>query len=230
MTASCEVPLTKTEIQLGVYISLGGDPSQGCERILLNVCRRCGPIIEEVEGYIQFVHFTAHEYARIPRSTRWFWLINSCRYLLASLGNRSQYLNEAETHGDISLMSLNYLNSSCFDTDLSEAEFHGYIIRGTFVLENYVATYWISHLKKSEYAHSRARIQLAAETLIMSRQNPLFAAFAPSDNDISDFQFIGDFCYDVATAFGFCKMRKRDLCFSDGKSNRALVSRHDTAS
>lgn len=63
MTASCEVPLTKTEIQLGVFLSLGGDPSQGCERLLLNICKQCGPIIEEVDGYIQFVHFTAHEYA-----------------------------------------------------------------------------------------------------------------------------------------------------------------------
>lgn len=62
MIASCEVPLTKTEVQLGVYISLGGDPLQGCERLLMNICRRCGPIIEEVDGYIQFVHFTAYEY------------------------------------------------------------------------------------------------------------------------------------------------------------------------
>lgn len=60
---SCSaVPLSKNEIQLAVLIARGGDPSQGCRSMFLNLIQRCGPIIEEVDGIIQFVHHTAQEY------------------------------------------------------------------------------------------------------------------------------------------------------------------------
>lgn len=117
----------------------------------------------------------------------------------------------------MSLISLKYLNSSCFDTEVSDAEFQGHIIKGAFVLANYVGTYWISHLKKSQLSYSLARIQLVAETLSISRQNPLFSAFSPLENEIADFRFVGAFSHDAATASRFYKMRRQDLCFSDGK-------------
>ncbi|KAM0492510.1 hypothetical protein ACHAP8_009865 [Fusarium lateritium] len=55
------VPLTSNEIQLAVFTARTGDASRGIESLFLNVNRRCGPIVEERNGYVQFVHFTVHE-------------------------------------------------------------------------------------------------------------------------------------------------------------------------
>lgn len=122
-------------------------------------------------------------------------------------------------------MSFRYLTSSCFDTELSDAEFKRRIINGAFVLENYVVTYWISHLKKSKYAYDHVvPIQMATETLSTLRRNPSFLAPSPPDNVIANFRFTGSFDYEAATAFEFYKIRKRDLCFSDGKMACILVN------
>ncbi|KAK6225175.1 nacht domain protein [Colletotrichum tabaci] len=51
MTAASEVPLSKNEIQLGVVVTRGGKVTQGCRHIFPNILRRCGPIVEEVDGY-----------------------------------------------------------------------------------------------------------------------------------------------------------------------------------
>lgn len=54
------VPVTKHEILLALRCR-SGDPTKGCQGLLLNIIQRCGPIIEEVGGYVEFVHFTAKE-------------------------------------------------------------------------------------------------------------------------------------------------------------------------
>lgn len=60
---SCSaVPLSKNEIQLAVLVARDGDPSRGCRSMFLNLIQRCGPIIEEVDGKVQFVHYTVQEY------------------------------------------------------------------------------------------------------------------------------------------------------------------------
>jgi len=56
------VPLSKNELQLAVFVGQGGAPSLGLKGLFLNILQRCGPIIEEVDGYIQFVHFSVQEY------------------------------------------------------------------------------------------------------------------------------------------------------------------------
>lgn len=43
-----------------------GDPSEGCSDLILNIFQRCGSIIEEVDGFVHFVHFTAREYVESP--------------------------------------------------------------------------------------------------------------------------------------------------------------------
>ena len=54
-------PLTIYEIEQALTISL--DDFEGNKRILanLNIVKMCGPIIEVVDEYVQFVHFTVNE-------------------------------------------------------------------------------------------------------------------------------------------------------------------------
>jgi hypothetical protein len=59
----CVVPLSKNEIQFAAYTARGRDPTKGCKGLFLNVLDRCGPIIEEIDGHLRFVHFSAREYA-----------------------------------------------------------------------------------------------------------------------------------------------------------------------
>ncbi|KAE9583425.1 hypothetical protein CGMCC3_g430 [Colletotrichum fructicola] len=127
MTAGCEVPLTKHEIRLGLLISRGGSPLQSCE-----------------DGYIQFVHFTAHEYLLGPQS--------------------DYYLNQNEIQASLSSICLKYLNSSCFNLELEDDVFRKSVLNGS---------------------------------------------------DIAFFDFMGDLCYELATASGFFKLRKSALCFTD---------------
>lgn len=54
-------PPTVKEIQSAVSISSGVNPSRGTQGSFLNVIQRCGPIIEVLNGIVQFVHFTAKE-------------------------------------------------------------------------------------------------------------------------------------------------------------------------
>jgi hypothetical protein len=55
------VPLTIQEIQQALIINL--DDREGKTRILgpLNIVKVCGPIVEVVDDYVQFVHFTVKE-------------------------------------------------------------------------------------------------------------------------------------------------------------------------
>lgn len=46
---------------MALSIANGKDPFQARRKSLLDVLRRCGPIIEIVNDRISFVHFTAKE-------------------------------------------------------------------------------------------------------------------------------------------------------------------------
>jgi hypothetical protein len=59
--ACSPTPLTVRELQYG--LSIKADDSEGRIRRLadLNVEKLCGPIVEVVDDYVQFVHFTVKE-------------------------------------------------------------------------------------------------------------------------------------------------------------------------
>lgn len=59
---SCSiVPISRNEIQAALFVARGKDPSRGRKEPLLDVVRRCGPIVEIVNDHIYFVHFSAKE-------------------------------------------------------------------------------------------------------------------------------------------------------------------------
>ena len=59
---SCSiVPVRTIEIQFALSIASDKDPFQGRRESLLNVVKRCGPILEVIDEHVYFVHFSAKE-------------------------------------------------------------------------------------------------------------------------------------------------------------------------
>jgi hypothetical protein len=56
-------PLTVQEIEQALTIRPGSYELEKKVFASPNLSRLCGPIIEIVDGYVQFVHFTVKEYA-----------------------------------------------------------------------------------------------------------------------------------------------------------------------
>lgn len=59
--ACAPLPLTLQEIEQALVVSR--EDVEGNAKVIatLNMRRICGPIVEEVDGYVQFVHFTVKE-------------------------------------------------------------------------------------------------------------------------------------------------------------------------
>ena len=57
----CPTPLTIQEMEQALTVSI--DDIEGNARVLANldIKKVCGPIVEVVEDYVQFVHFTVKE-------------------------------------------------------------------------------------------------------------------------------------------------------------------------
>lgn len=61
--ASTPVPLTIQEIQQALTINPKRKEFSGKVLVGLDLVKLCGPIVEIVDEYVQFVHFTVKEYA-----------------------------------------------------------------------------------------------------------------------------------------------------------------------
>ncbi|KAH0425605.1 nacht domain protein [Colletotrichum camelliae] len=113
----------------------------------------CGPIIEEVNGIVHFVHFSAKGYF---------------------LGDQSQgFLRLSEAHLNAALVCSTYLSFTsldpAFDTtkeksDLDEC-LSSEILSGSFVLFEYAATEWVEHVKACNVGISSLDAQKLCEEL-----------------------------------------------------------------
>ena len=63
--ACSPIPMTKQEIQYALAVKL--DDDEGKVRLIadIKVNKLCGPIVEMVDGYVQFVHFTVKEWVLV---------------------------------------------------------------------------------------------------------------------------------------------------------------------
>ena len=67
--ASATYPLSESEILQALSVEHGSQDFPDLQRqAWLDTRRACGPIIENANGVVQFVHFTAKEYLIIPCS------------------------------------------------------------------------------------------------------------------------------------------------------------------
>ncbi|EUC40122.1 hypothetical protein COCMIDRAFT_30891 [Bipolaris oryzae ATCC 44560] len=194
---SCSLDLiTKSEIQFALMIARGKDPSRGSRRLFMDIFQRCGPIIEEINGYIRFVHFSAREFLLHVQS--------------------GPYLTEAKAHADISSTCIDLLLSHCFNEELPDESVREYIKAGSLLLENYVCRRWFDHIMKCvesapEITHRNI------ESLLDKRRND---GFGSSSNTISAGKRFNGFAgfpkelhTDLMNLDSFWRSRRRNFCF-----------------
>jgi hypothetical protein len=144
-------PLREEEIQQVLAIDVGeSDFTRGPKEWRI-ICEDCGPIIEVVDGIVQFVHFSAKEYSPLSTklsiySTRRLKL--ESRYLLDKQSN--YFIRLPEAHLNIWLICASYLAFSSLDTLFSEEPdseiVEMQIVNGDFVLLEYATLYVVDHI------------------------------------------------------------------------------------
>ncbi|PVH83873.1 hypothetical protein DL98DRAFT_486212 [Cadophora sp. DSE1049] len=124
---SSPTPLTIQEIEQMSVIRM--DDSDGNFRVIarLNPTRVCGPILEVVDDYVQFVHFTVKEYIFSP--------------------DIPGSLNISDATLSLAMCCIQYLCQRHHDTDLQDDEIHQNILSGAYRLHEYSATMWLELVK-----------------------------------------------------------------------------------
>lgn len=153
--------------------------------------------MEEVDGNIQFVHFTLQE------------------YLLGFQSNH--YLEEAETHRKISRICLKYLSSSCFEPNMPDNLLVDNILSGAYVLENYICLYWLGHVEIA-LRNGLLDLQSDLKELLDSRRNDNFMDEAVyRTKHFEAIRTEDTYVYTrLHQAYNFSSIRRRELCFTEG--------------
>ncbi|KAK5235331.1 hypothetical protein LTR47_003516 [Exophiala xenobiotica] len=161
-------PMTTTELGQALLVR-HPDEEAVTKSLPMDFPRLCGPIVEVVDEYVQFVHFTVREYIFSPNVPG-----HVCR-----------------TEASLSLASclINYLCQTHHDPDLSDEEIIGNAMAGAYCLHNLATTGWLDTLEL--YGRSKGSQLLsdtaidAVERFISDRHNDAYAndataSFEPS--------------------------------------------------
>ncbi|KIW92531.1 uncharacterized protein Z519_06378 [Cladophialophora bantiana CBS 173.52] len=89
----------------------------------LDLPRKCGPIMEEVDEYVQFVHFTAKEYLFSPK-------IHGCIEL-------------AEATLSLAKCCVSYFCQRHHQSGLTDQDLEVNILSGLYRLQNFAAAMWL---------------------------------------------------------------------------------------
>ncbi|ERF71684.1 hypothetical protein EPUS_08997 [Endocarpon pusillum Z07020] len=121
-------PLTIQELEQALMVDV--ENVDGIVRVpcSLNIVELCGPIVEVVDEYVQFVHFTVKEYIFNPRVD-------------GSIDNTEATLSLAKC-------CIWYLLQSHFDPRITDDEVADNIISGKYRLHNFAVTMWSELVKR----------------------------------------------------------------------------------
>ncbi|KAJ8126088.1 hypothetical protein O1611_g7550 [Lasiodiplodia mahajangana] len=145
--------LTVQEIQQLLTINLEA-PGQGeAVREDLDLIEICGPMVEVVDGYAQFVHFTVKEY-----------IFNDCNPYFIDL--RAATL-------DLALRCIRYLCQDHHNLSLSNEQVSDNILSGVYTLDWFATTMWPplvkSYLNLSKNDDAQSQLGLALDLLYNTR-------------------------------------------------------------
>ncbi|KAM5342179.1 hypothetical protein ACJ41O_015210 [Fusarium nematophilum] len=115
--ACSPIQMTRREMEQVLLIKPGNTtvpPVRGT----LNALQLCGPLVEERDDMLRFVHFTVKEY-------------------LLRRQQEKNFIDEGEAILDITTTCLTYLCSSFFDDDATAERLQSYIISGAYRLLNF---------------------------------------------------------------------------------------------
>ena len=157
---------------------------------------------------------------------------NTCRFLFSSESHLR--LNHAQGHFAIASTCLKYLCSDCFDPTLSDEAIMGGILRGAYILQEYVISHWLEHIVKSSLdgmtGHSLKQIPCDIEKLVELRKNSGYTGSHPHRVGVSSLRLFKDKTPDLYEALVpihfFLQKRRREYSLADGKVARLLPILH----
>ncbi|KAK8134954.1 hypothetical protein PG984_006966 [Apiospora sp. TS-2023a] len=135
---SCALrPLREEEILQILVIDPRATKFAKGKRFNADIRRRCGPIIEVVDGTVRFVHFSAKQYIK---------------------DKNPQFLDLEKVALDTAITCSAYLRhdslDALFDDRSSPEEIQEHILSRDFVFFDYAATMWLQHISLVEYSET----------------------------------------------------------------------------
>ncbi|KAL4724605.1 hypothetical protein ACLX1H_008047 [Fusarium chlamydosporum] len=121
--ACAPTPMTLKEIEQALVVDLENPSKDPRVQSKTNVVEICGPIVEIVNGYVQFVHFTVREYMFNP--------------------NIENSISLPDMALDLTLRCLTYLCQDHHDPDLTEDEVDKMILLGAYRLHHFSSELWL---------------------------------------------------------------------------------------
>ncbi|KAI1079677.1 hypothetical protein F5B20DRAFT_160940 [Whalleya microplaca] len=126
--ACAPTPLTVQEIQQALSIREDDREGKLLLRVGLPIDRTCVPIIEVVDDYVQFVHFTVKEYITSPRITG--------------------YIDIGASMLSLATCCLEYICQQHHEPDLPQEDIAENILAGRYIFHEYAATTWLELVER----------------------------------------------------------------------------------
>ena len=150
-------PLTIPEIEQALVVNRGGVAGDGKVIASLNLPRICGPIVEVVDEYVQFVHFTVKECVSLVSGTnKGHAELISYRYLFSPKIEGCLQLTNAIT--SLAACCVTYLSQRHHQADLMDEDMAEKILSGLYRFHNFAATTWLELVERSAGLHKRNQL------------------------------------------------------------------------
>ncbi|KAK5057894.1 hypothetical protein LTR84_011895 [Exophiala bonariae] len=158
------VPLMIQEIEQALVVSREGVQGNAKVISVLNMPRVCGPIVEVVDGYVQFVHFTVKEYFFSPS------INGSLSFMEATLS--------------LATCCITYLCQTHHDYNIPDADLEYNILSGAYRLHDFAVLMWPELLKRYNHLVGQGsvcdKLVDVLETLRCERANETYEESAGS--------------------------------------------------
>lgn len=136
-------PLTIQELEQALLVDVRNLKSSVRVSSRLNLVELCGPIVEVIDGYVQFVHFTVKEYvaSQVKNTQKRTILANLVRYMFDS--SIEGYIDKTQAALNLANCCIWYLCQSHHDGFITDDEIIDNIIAGDYRLHDYAVTTWL---------------------------------------------------------------------------------------
>ncbi|KAF2792115.1 NACHT domain protein [Melanomma pulvis-pyrius CBS 109.77] len=125
---SCSTPLTIHEIEQALVVSQEDTEGKGKVLSTLNIVQICGPIVEVVDDYVQFVHFTVQEYIFSPHI--------------------KDSINAADSALSLGICCITYLCQGHHDPEILDEDIRRNILSGAYRLHDFATTMWLELIER----------------------------------------------------------------------------------
>lgn len=173
------IPLTRWELEQALVVSRQDADGNGRVVAVTDLVRTCGPIVEIVDDYVQFVHFTVQECA--SKIVIFALKTDTSRYFFSSKVDGSISLQDATL--DLACCCLTYLSQDHHDEDIGDQHIDEQLYCGAYRLHEFARTTWLKlidlYIARNRDCLAPSRLVTAIETFQQRRTN---VSCAPSNS------------------------------------------------